>query len=80
MRGRPLVSLLRERNAYLEQARTLTAAAARPAERNRIAGETHDLLGHRLSLISVHAGAFELAAARQAPALVGHVELLRTDR
>lgn len=77
-RRRPLVRLLRERNAYLEQARTLTAAAARMEERTRIAGEMHDLLGHRLSLISVHAGALELAAARQAPALAGQAELLRT--
>ncbi|MER6011629.1 sensor histidine kinase [Streptomyces bluensis] len=77
-RRRPLVSLLRERNAYLEQARALTAAAARMEERTRIAGEMHDLLGHRLSLISVHAGALELAAARQAPALTGQAELLRT--
>ncbi|MGW2130392.1 sensor histidine kinase [Streptomyces coelicoflavus] len=75
---RPLVSLLRERNAYLEQARALTAEAARTEERNRIAGEMHDLLGHRLSLMSVHAGALELAAARQAPALAGQTELLRT--
>lgn len=77
-RRRPLVTLLRERNAYLEQARSLTAAAARMDERNRIAGEMHDLLGHRLSLISVHAGALELAAARQAPPLSGQAELLRT--
>ncbi|MGW1610735.1 sensor histidine kinase [Streptomyces sp. NPDC002285] len=77
-RRRPLTGLLRERNAYLEQTRTLTAEAARLEERTRIAGEMHDLLGHRLSLISVHAGALELAAARQAPPLVGQVELLRT--
>lgn len=77
-RRRPLNTLLRERNAYLEQARTLTAAAARLEERTRIAGEMHDLLGHRLSLISVHAGALELGAARQAPALAGQAELLRT--
>jgi signal transduction histidine kinase len=77
-RRRPLVSLLRERNAYLEQARTLTTAAARTEERTRIAGEMHDLLGHRLSLISVYAGALELAAARQAPALAGQADLLRT--
>ncbi len=77
-RRRPLVSLLRERNAYLEQARASTAAAARMEERNRIAGEMHDLLGHRLSLISVHAGALELAVTRQAPALAERVELLRT--
>ncbi|MFJ8000430.1 sensor histidine kinase [Streptomyces sp. NPDC096310] len=75
---RPLVSLLRERNAYLEQARSLTAVAARMEERNRIAGEMHDLLGHRLSLISVYAGALEMAAARQAPPLAGQAELLRT--
>ncbi|MEE1767090.1 histidine kinase [Streptomyces sp. JV185] len=77
-RRRPLVGLLRERNAYLEQTRALTAAAARMEERTRIAGEMHDLLGHRLSLISVHAGALELAAGRQAPALAGQAELLRT--
>ncbi|MGF0174590.1 sensor histidine kinase [Streptomyces sp. Marseille-Q5077] len=77
-RRRPLTGLLRERNAYLEQTRTLTAEAARLEERTRIAGEMHDLLGHRLSLISVHAGALELAAARQAPPLVGQVKLLRT--
>lgn len=77
-RRRPLVSLLRERNAYLEQARTLTATAARMEERTRIAGEMHDLLGHRLSLISVHAGALELAAGRQAPPLAGQAEMLRT--
>ncbi|MEL5955181.1 histidine kinase [Streptomyces sp. CLV115] len=77
-RRRPLVSLLRERNAYLEQARTLTTAAARTEERTRIAGEMHDLLGHRLSLISVYAGALELAAERQAPALAGQADLLRT--
>ncbi|MFB7493660.1 sensor histidine kinase [Streptomyces sp. NPDC056161] len=77
-RRRPLAALLRERNAYLEQTRTLTAAAARLEERQRIAGEMHDLLGHRLSLISVHAGALELGVAQQVPALAGQAELLRT--
>ncbi|WP_328493396.1 histidine kinase [Streptomyces sp. NBC_00414] len=77
-RRRLLVNLLRERNAYLEQARSLSASAARLEERNRIAGEMHDLLGHRLSLISMHAGALELAAARQSPPLSGQAELLRT--
>jgi len=77
-RRRPLVRLLKERNAYLEQARALSDESARMQERHRIAGEMHDLLGHRLSLISVHAGALELAAGRQAPALAGQAELLRT--
>ncbi|WP_243869947.1 sensor histidine kinase [Streptomyces liangshanensis] len=77
-RRRPLTGLLRERNAYLEQTRLLTDEAARAEERARIAAEMHDLLGHRISLISVHAGALQLAAERQAPPLAPQAELLRT--
>lgn len=77
-RRRPLSGLLRERNAYLEQARFLTEETARMEERARIAAEMHDLLGHRIGLISVHAGALQLAAERQAPALAPQAELLRT--
>ncbi|MER5438723.1 histidine kinase [Streptomyces sp. NPDC002790] len=75
---RPLKGLLRERNAYLEQARSLTDEAARMEERARIAAEMHDLLGHRIGLISVHAGALQLAAERQAPPLAPQAELLHT--
>ncbi|WP_245225603.1 histidine kinase [Streptomyces smyrnaeus] len=75
---RPLKGLLRERNAYLEQTRLLTDEAARMEERARIAAEMHDLLGHRIGLISVHAGALQLAAERQAPPLAPQAELLRT--
>lgn len=77
-RRRPLTGLLRERNAYLEQTRLLTDEAARMEERARIASEMHDLLGHRIGLISVHAGALQLAAERQAPPLASQAELLRT--
>ena len=77
-RRRPLTRLLRERNAYLEQARSLTDEAARMEERARIAAEMHDLLGHRIGLISVHAGALQLAAERQAPPLASQAELLHT--
>src|SRR5204863_8070690 len=35
------------------------AEEARAAERRRIAREMHDVLAHRLSLLSVHAGALE---------------------
>ncbi|HEV7975436.1 sensor histidine kinase [Amycolatopsis sp.] len=75
---RPLTRLLRERNEYLERATMLTAANARAQERTRIAGEMHDLLGHRLSLISVHAGALEYGTATSAPQISAQAELLRT--
>lgn len=75
---RPLSRLLRERNEYLERAALLTAAHARARERARIAGEMHDLLGHRLSLISMHAGALEYGTATSAPQLSAQAELLRT--
>lgn len=41
---------------------TLSDELARQAERERLAQEVHDALGHRLSLLSLHAGALELAA------------------
>ncbi|MFS8098344.1 histidine kinase [Lentzea alba] len=75
---KPMVRLLQERNEYLERARALTAASARSEERAHIAGEMHDMLGHRLSLISIHAGALELATARKAPQLHERAELIRT--
>ncbi|SES25682.1 sensor histidine kinase [Lentzea albida] len=77
-RRKPMVRLLRERNEYLERARALTAASARSEERAHIAGEMHDMLGHRLSLISIHAGALELATATKAPQLHEQAELIRT--
>ncbi|MEU6036106.1 histidine kinase [Actinomadura sp. NPDC047616] len=76
---RPRVRLLRERNAYLERAQGLAADKARMKERARIAAEMHDMLGHRLSLISMHAGALELTVARSAPELSAQAELLRTS-
>lgn len=75
---RPLVRLLRERNEYLERTRVLTAANARAEERARIAGEMHDLLGHHLSLISVHAGSLEYRAADAAPEFAEQARLVRT--
>ena len=75
---RRLTRLLRERNEYLERATLLTSANARAEERTRIAGEMHDLLGHRLSLISIHAGAVEYVTATSAPHVSEQAELLRT--
>jgi len=66
-----------ERNDYLEHARLLTASTARSGTRAHIASEMHDVLSHRLGQLAVHAGALELAAARQAPELREQVELIR---
>ena len=56
---RELVASLRERAQRLEADQQRSAEEAREAERRRIAREMHDVLAHRLSLLSVHAGALE---------------------
>ena len=56
---REQVLALRERAARLEAEQRLRIEQARDAERRRIAGEMHDVLAHRVSLLSLHAGALE---------------------
>jgi signal transduction histidine kinase len=56
---RQLVASLAERVRRAEAEQSLREAHAREAERTRIAREMHDVLAHRLSLLSVHAGALE---------------------
>jgi len=56
---RELVASLHERARRLESEQLLRVEQARDAERRRIAREMHDVLGHRLSLLSLHAGALE---------------------
>jgi signal transduction histidine kinase len=75
-RGRR-VEALRERNDILERAHRLGDEQARLQERARIAGEMHDLLGHRLSLISLHAGALEMGTRKAVPALSEQASLVR---
>ncbi|MFK0203955.1 sensor histidine kinase [Streptomyces lavendulae] len=65
-----LVRALREQNHAAE-------GEARLAERSRIAAEMHDLLGHRLSLISLYAGGLELGVARHSPDLRSEAGQLR---
>jgi signal transduction histidine kinase len=56
---REVIWSLRERAERLESEQRLRVGQAREAERRRIAREMHDVLAHRLSLLSVHAGALE---------------------
>ena len=54
-----LVASLHQRALRAEADQHDRVARARQAERTRIAREMHDVLGHRLSLLSMHAGALE---------------------
>jgi signal transduction histidine kinase len=72
------VDTLLDRNAILERAQQLGDEQARMQERARIAGEMHDLLGHRLSLISLHAGALEVTTRQTAPELSEQAAVMRT--
>jgi signal transduction histidine kinase len=56
---RELVQSLRDRADRLESEQRLRVEQAREAERLRIAREMHDVLAHRISLLSLHAGALE---------------------
>ncbi|RGC69768.1 sensory histidine kinase UhpB [Micromonospora sp. MW-13] len=56
---RQLVLSLRDRAERAEAEQQLRVAQARQLERTRIAREMHDVLAHRISLLSLHAGALE---------------------
>nr|WP_308315821.1 histidine kinase [Streptomyces sp. CC228A] len=56
---RQLVAALRERARRAEAEAGLRAQQAQRAAREAIAREMHDVLAHRLTLLSVHAGALE---------------------
>jgi signal transduction histidine kinase len=57
---RLLVLSLRDRAERAESEQQLRVAQARALERTRIAREMHDVLAHRISLLSLHAGALEI--------------------
>ncbi|WP_327159323.1 sensor histidine kinase [Streptomyces tubercidicus] len=57
---RTLLDTLREYNAQQLRERAMIAGQARMRERQRIAQDMHDSLGHQLALISVHTGALEV--------------------
>jgi signal transduction histidine kinase len=57
---RQLVLSLRDRAERAESEQQLRVTQARVLERTRIAREMHDVLAHRISLVSLHAGALEI--------------------
>jgi signal transduction histidine kinase len=58
---RELLASLRERAERAEAAQHEQAERARANERARIAREMHDVLAHRISLLSMHAGSLEFS-------------------
>lgn len=64
VRGRrDYLALLEERAGYLERERVAEAQRAVTQERTRIARELHDLVAHRVSMITVQAGAAQTVAS-----------------
>ncbi|MEV4278755.1 sensor histidine kinase [Actinoplanes xinjiangensis] len=57
---RELVESLRERAVRAETEAQLRAERLRARERERIAREMHDALAHRISMVSLHAGALQI--------------------
>ncbi|GAB3010709.1 hypothetical protein GCM10023080_091710 [Streptomyces pseudoechinosporeus] len=57
---RTLLHALHKHNAQLLREREMIASHARLRERQRIAQDMHDSLGHQLALIAVHTGALEV--------------------
>ncbi|KRE35346.1 hypothetical protein ASG73_16760 [Janibacter sp. Soil728] len=55
----------------------LADEVVRQAERERVAREVHDVIGHRLSLLSIHAGALEANTRDQDERLAGSASLVR---
>ncbi|WP_432093363.1 sensor histidine kinase [Streptomyces sp. bgisy100] len=57
---RTLLRTLQEHNSQLLRERAMVAGQARMRERQRIAQDMHDSLGHQLALVAVHTGALEV--------------------
>jgi len=74
-----LVASLRERTARLEAEQHLRLDQARLTERTRIAREMHDVLAHRLSLVSLHAGALEVRTDARADEVATAAGVIRAN-
>jgi signal transduction histidine kinase len=76
---RELIVSLRERAERLEAEQEQRAEQARDTERRRIAREMHDVLAHRLSLLSIHAGALEFRPDASPAEITQAAAVIRTS-
>lgn len=76
---RELLWTLRERARYAESDQELRAAQARSDERERIAREMHDVLAHRISLVTMHAGALAYRTDLPAEQVKETAELIQSN-
>ncbi|MBG0564813.1 sensor histidine kinase [Actinoplanes aureus] len=74
---RQLINSWRERAERAEAEQQLRVAQARVLERTRIAREMHDVLAHRISLLSLHAGALEFRPDAPAAEIAGAAAIVR---
>ncbi|SDY03947.1 Signal transduction histidine kinase [Amycolatopsis xylanica] len=74
---RDLLRSLRDRAERAEREQHLLAEQARAEERRRLAGEMHDVVTHRLSLMVLHAGA--LTVSSKEPAVRDAAEGIRSE-
>jgi signal transduction histidine kinase len=76
---RQLVMSLRDRAVRAETEAQLRAEQAQQRARDEIAREMHDVLGHRLSLLSVHAGALEFRPDASPEEIAGAAKVIREN-
>jgi signal transduction histidine kinase len=76
---RRLTRSLRERAAQLQAEQQFRVDQARLTERARIAREMHDALAHRISLVSLYAGALEVRTDARPQELAAAATAIRTS-
>jgi len=76
---REVLASLRERAERAEAAQHEHAERVRLAERARIAREMHDVLAHRISLLSMHAGSLEFGPGASQEEIARAAGVIRTN-